>query len=110
VAGAALEFNDTNFETEVIKSNVPVLVDFWAVWCGPCKMLGPTIEKIAGDSELSGKVKVGKLNVDDSPNSASKFGIQAIPTMLFFKGGQVVDRVVGVVSEKDIREKLEKLY
>ncbi len=109
MAGAALEFKDTNFDAEVIKSSVPVLVDFWAEWCGPCKMLGPTIEKIADDVELKGKIKIGKLNVDESPAAAGKFGIQAIPTLLIFKNGKVVERIVGVTSEKDIRAKIDAI-
>ena len=107
MAGAAMEFKDTNFDMEVIKSSVPVLVDFWAEWCGPCKMLTPTIEKLAENEELKDKIKIGKLNVDENPTSAGKFGIQAIPTLLIFKNGVIVERIVGVTSEKDIRSKID---
>ena len=107
MAGAVVEFSDATFDKDVIKSNEVVLVDFWAEWCGPCKMLAPIVEKIAEDEAYQGKVKIGKVNVDDNPNTASQFGIQAIPTLLLFKGGLIVDRVVGVTSEKDIRKKIE---
>jgi thioredoxin 1 len=107
MAGAVIEFTDATFDTEVIKSDVVVLVDFWAEWCGPCKMLAPIVEKIAEDETYQGKVKIGKVNVDDNPNTASHFGIQAIPTLLLFKDGAIVDRVVGVTSEKEIRKKID---
>ncbi len=106
MAGTVLEITDTSFETDVLKSSTPVLVDFWAEWCGPCKMLAPTVEKLAG--EYTGKLKVCKVNVDENPNSASKFGIQAIPTLLIFKNGANTDRIVGVTPEKDLRNRIEK--
>lgn len=102
-----LQLTDASFDKDVLKSSLPVLVDFWAPWCGPCRMLGPIVEEIA--KEYEGKVVVGKMNTDDNPNVASKFNISAIPSMLFFKGGQVVEQMVGVHSKKDIKAKLDAL-
>jgi thioredoxin 1 len=99
------EFTDSNFEQEVLKSETPVLVDFWAEWCGPCRMLAPTIEKIAGD--YVGKVKVGKLDTDANRQVAMKFGISAIPTVILFKNGQVSQKFVGLRGEKDFKEALD---
>jgi thioredoxin 1 len=99
-------FTDTNFETTVINAGGPVLVDFWAEWCGPCKRLGPTIDALAG--EYAGKVTVGKLNVDDNPNTAFKFNIRGIPAVLLFKGGQVVEQVVGLAPKEDFKLILDK--
>jgi thioredoxin 1 len=97
MAGNTLVLTDANFEAEVLASDKPVLVDFWAPWCGPCKMIAPTIDAVAND--YSGKVRVGKVNTDDNPKTASSYSISAIPTVLVFKGGQVVDRFVGVVNK-----------
>ena len=98
MAGAnVLEINDLNFEAEVLKSNVPFLLDFSAVWCGPCKVLAPIVEKLA--DEYQGKVKVGKLDIDDSPSVASKFGIRGVPTVLVFKAGKESGRHVGVTNK-----------
>ncbi len=94
------EVNDTNFEQEVLKSTVPVLVDFWAEWCGPCRMLGPIIEEISNEFS-DDKVKICKLNVDNNQVTASKYSIMAIPTVLLFKNGQPVEQLVGVRSKKD---------
>ncbi|WP_459555992.1 thioredoxin family protein [Lacunimicrobium album] len=94
MAGKVVEFTDANFQNEVISSDTPVLVDFWAPWCGPCKMIAPTIEELAND--YGGKVKIGKLNTDENPNVASEYNISAIPTVMLFKGGQMVDKVMGV--------------
>jgi thioredoxin 1 len=102
-----LEINETNFEKDVLQSKEPVLVDFWAEWCGPCKMLGPVLDEIA--TEQAGRVKVAKVNVDQSPALAQRFGIQSIPTLLYFAGGEVRDQTIGAVGKRVIVSKLEKL-
>ncbi|MCU0412635.1 MAG: thioredoxin [Bacteroidetes bacterium] len=99
-----VEVTDSNFEAEVLKSSTPVLVDFWAEWCGPCKMIAPVVEELA--KELSGKLKVGKVDVDNNQQIAMKFGIRSIPTLLVFKGGKVVDQLVGAVPKKALIDKL----
>src|SRR5271169_6405992 len=101
------EINDANFETEVLKSNQPVLVDFWAEWCGPCKMLAPMLDEIA--VEQRGRVKVAKVNVDDNPALAARFGIHSIPTLLYFADGELRNQTVGVVNRKTILSKLEEI-
>ncbi len=100
-----VEFTDQNFEQEVLKSSTPVLVDFWAEWCMPCRMLAPTIEKIAKDYD--GKVKVGKLDTDANRDVASKYSISAIPTVILFKDGQVAQKFVGLRQEKDFKAALD---
>ena len=98
---------DETFDSEVIKSDQPVLVDFWAPWCGPCRVLGPVVEELA--DEFEGRAKVVKVNVDDSPQVAQRFGIRSIPTLLFFQGGEVVDTKVGVTAKHDLAAKLTTL-
>jgi len=102
-----ITLNDENFEQEVLKSKEPVLVDFWAPWCGPCKMQSPILEELARDYEGK-KVKIAKLNVDEAPGSASKFQIMSIPTMMIFNNGKPVDQMVGVQDKKTLGEKLDK--
>ena len=97
---------DGNFDDSVIKSSVPVLVDFWAEWCGPCRMIAPTVEELATD--YNGKVTIGKLNVDDNPNTATQFGVKSIPTLLLFKGGEVVESVVGLTDKTRLQALLDK--
>ena len=100
-----IELNDNNFEEEVIKSGDPVLVDFWAEWCGPCKMIAPSVENIS--SEYEGKLKVGKLDVDSNPTVSSTYGIRSIPTLLIFKNGAPVDQIVGAVGQNVIASKVD---
>ncbi|NWJ49950.1 MAG: thioredoxin [Bacteroidetes bacterium] len=104
----ALEFTDANFEELVVKSDKPVIVDLWAEWCGPCRMLTPLIEEMA--KEYEGRAVIGKLNVDDNPEVTAKFGVRNIPTVLYFKGGEVADKQVGAVPKSALVAKLEKLF
>ena len=101
----AVEFTDGNFEAEVLQSDQPVLVDFWAEWCGPCRMIGPVVEEMAGEYE--GKAKIGKVNVDLNPNVSVKYGIRSIPALLIFKDGQVVDQIVGAVPKTHLSKQLD---
>jgi thioredoxin 1 len=106
MAGAAtLKFTDDNFRTDVLENSVPVLVDFWAPWCNPCRMLSPVIDELAGEHQ--GKFAIGKMNVDESPNTAVKYGINAIPTLMVFKGGEVVQRFQGLTAKEELRRALE---
>ncbi len=105
--GNAIEFTDGNFQEEVISSDIPVVVDCTAAWCGPCRMIAPIIEELAGEYE--GRVKVGKLDVDNNQGSAASYAVRSIPTLLFFKGGEVADRLVGAVQKKVIVEKVDAM-
>jgi thioredoxin 1 len=103
----AIEVNDANFEEVVLQSDIPVVVDFWAEWCGPCRMIGPIVEELA--EEYKGRIVVAKMDVDSNPSIPSKLGIRNIPTVLFFKGGQQVDKQVGAVPKTVISQKFEAL-
>ncbi len=105
--GKYIEATDQNFEAEVVNSDVPVLVDFWAVWCAPCRMIAPIVEEIANEKE--GVLKVAKMDVDNNPNVAMKYGIRSIPTLLIFKDGQIVDQLIGAVPKSVIESKLAKV-
>lgn len=100
-----VEFTDSNFEKEVLKSEHPVLVDFWAEWCGPCRMIGPVVEEMAG--EYAGKAKIGKVNVDVNPEVSVKYGIRSIPALLIFKNGEVVDQIIGAVPKTHLTKQLD---
>jgi len=108
MAGNVLELRDDNFETEVLKSDKPVIVDFWATWCMPCKMLAPTVEEIA--NEYKGKYKIAKLNIDDAMDVATNLSVMNIPTLIFFTSGQEVGRIVGAASKRDILKKIEEVF
>jgi len=102
-----IEITDTNFEQEVLKSDVPVLIDFWAVWCGPCRVIAPVVEEIA--DEYEGKLKVGKLDVDNNPQVAVKYGIRSIPTLLIFNNGEVSDQLIGALPKAQIVDRVERV-
>jgi thioredoxin 1 len=104
--GNVQEFSDANFAAEVLQSSQPVLVDFWAPWCGPCRMIAPLVEQLA--AENASAIKVGKVNVDDSPSTASSYGISSIPTLMLFKDGQVVDRFVGVQPKNRLQDAIDQ--
>ena len=102
---ASFAVTDDSFETDVLKANGPVVVDFWAEWCGPCKQIAPALEEIAG--EMNGRIKVAKVNIDDSPKAPSRYGVRGIPTLLLFKDGEVVDKKVGADSKRGIESWIE---
>lgn len=101
----ALTFTDDSFEQDVLNSDKPVLVDFWAEWCGPCRMVGPVVEELAG--EFEGKARIGKVDVDNNPEISAKYGIRSIPSLLIFKDGEVVDQIVGAVPKAQLKKQLE---
>ena len=101
-----IELSDSTFESEVVNSDVPVLVDFWAPWCGPCRAVAPIVEEIS--SSYEGKIKVGKMNVDENQSTTMKFGIRSIPTIIMFKGGEAVDQIIGAVPKGEIERVVEK--
>ena len=102
-----LAVTETTFEEEILKSDIPVLVDFWAEWCGPCRMIGPIVEELGKDYE--GKLKVAKIDVQNNNNIATKYGIMSIPALLFFKNGEVVDQIIGAVPKKAVEDRLTKV-
>lgn len=107
MSDAVLKITDANFESDVIKSNIPVLVDFWAQWCGPCRLMAPILDEVA--PLYSGKLKIGKLNVDENDQSPSKFGVMNIPTMVLFDKGQEKGRLIGAMSKADFQKKIDGL-
>ena len=107
MAGNLLPIDDSNFETQVLQSAIPVLVDFWAPWCGPCKAIGPMIEKLAAG--YGDQFRFGKCNVDDNPVTPGKYGVKSIPTLLFFKEGQLMEKLTGMVTQSKIEETLKKI-
>ncbi|MEN3184038.1 MAG: thioredoxin [Atribacterota bacterium] len=107
MSGEVLELNEANFDAEVLQSSIPVLVDFWATWCMPCRMMAPVVADIA--REWTGRVKVGKVNTDDAPSLAMRYGVHAIPTLILFRDGQEIERVVGYVPKKALEERLRRI-
>ena len=103
---SALKVTDSNFDSEVAKSSAPLLVDFWAEWCGPCRMMSPILDEAA--AVYKGKLKIGKLNVDENQDTPSKFGVMNIPTMIFFKNGKETERIVGAMSKAELQKKLDR--
>ena len=103
---AITHFTDSNFKKEVLESDLPVLVDFWATWCGPCKMITPIIEELA--KEYKNRFKIGKLNVDENPKTATQYGIMSIPTLMFFRNGRVLEQVAGIINKIELKAKIEE--
>lgn len=106
-SGTLLHVTDADFDQQILKSEVPALVDFWAAWCGPCRTVGPVVEELAG--EYKDKIKIAKLNVDDNKQTPSKYGVKGIPTLMLFNNGQVIDQIVGAVQKNRIKEMLDKV-
>ncbi|GFM35469.1 thioredoxin [Desulfovibrio psychrotolerans] len=102
----AVQVTDGNFDAEILKSSIPALVDFWAPWCGPCRAMGPVIDELA--AEFEGKVRIAKMNVDENPATPSKYGIRAIPTIILFKNGEVVEQITGAVSKSSIKDMISQ--
>ncbi|MGE5280247.1 MAG: thioredoxin [Deltaproteobacteria bacterium] len=102
----ALHVTDSNFKTEILEAGAPCLVDFWAEWCGPCRRVGPIVEELA--DEYAGRLKVAKLNVDNGPRTATSYGVMSIPTLMFFKEGQVVEQIIGAVGKEELKRKIEE--
>ncbi|MCG3176709.1 MAG: Thioredoxin 1 [Candidatus Omnitrophica bacterium] len=107
MAGAVQQITDATFEAEVTKSSIPVLVDFWAEWCGPCRLMIPVLDELA--PAYQGKLKVAKINVDDNQDAPTRFGVMNIPTMIVFKSGQEVERIIGAVSKADLQRRLDRV-
>lgn len=105
--GKPIEVTDANFEQEVLKSDLPVIVDFWAIWCGPCRLIAPVVEQLA--DEYEGKIKIAKLDVDTNPQTAVKYGIRSIPTLLIFKDGKVAEQIIGAVPKSQVEERLQRV-
>ena len=103
---ATLHLTDANFKKEILESDLPCLVDFWAEWCGPCRRVGPIVEELAGEYE--GKIKIAKLNIDEGQKTASAYGVMSIPTLMFFKDGKVTEQIVGTVGKPELKEKIEE--
>ncbi len=103
---STLHFTDLNFKKEVLESDLPVLVDFWAAWCGPCKMIAPLIDDLA--KEYAGKMKIGKIDVDSNSKIATQYGVMSIPTMIFFKNGKIMEQLVGAASKPDLKRKIDE--
>ncbi|MBF0494972.1 MAG: thioredoxin [Deltaproteobacteria bacterium] len=107
MSDALLHVNDDNFDAEILKSNLPSLVDFWAAWCGPCRAIAPVVEELA--KEYANKIKIAKLNVDENPKTAGQYGIRAIPTLILYKGGQIAEQITGAVSKAQIENAIKKV-
>lgn len=103
---ALLHLSDSNFKKEVLEANLPVLVDFWAPWCGPCKRIAPLLEELAKD--FDSRIKIGKLNVEESPKTASHYGVMSVPTLIFVKKGKIIEQLVGALSKADLKKKIEE--
>ncbi|RJP29119.1 MAG: thioredoxin [Candidatus Omnitrophota bacterium] len=103
---ATLHFTEATFKKEVLESDLPVLVDFWAEWCGPCKLVGPIVDELA--KEYKGKMKIGKVNVDEASGIATHYGIMSIPTLVFLKGGKIIDQVVGALNKTELKKRIEE--